>query len=258
MELIGIHGVAHVGKDTAGAHLIDNRGHTRYSFADPVKEHAWLLDVRLNGTITLSMLLEQLDYDWDKAENHRIYGPEIRRTMSIYRDKLVHNVFGHFGRTLDELREDLLTLDPFLDGDVSVRTLLDSVGGDWDLAKPHRFHGPEVRRHLQIYATEVCRDNFGQDIWVQLLARHVARDQPSAAVITDVRFNEEAAWITAKGGTIVEITRPGIVAVNGHVSESGIDRKYIAHTIRNNGTIAELADLLDDVLKLTPAVLAAA
>ncbi|MFB9716950.1 hypothetical protein [Arthrobacter methylotrophus] len=139
-----------------------------------------------------------------------------------------------------------------------MRTLLDSVGGDWEQAKYHRFHGPEVRRHLQIYATEVCRDNFGQDIWVQLLARRVAEDRPRAVVITDVRFNEEAAWITANGGSIVEITRPGIAAVNGHISEAGIDRKYIVNTISNDGTIDDLADALDDVLKLTPAVLAAA
>lgn len=258
MNITGIHGVAHAGKDTAGAHLIDNHSYTRYSFAEPVKEHAYLLDVRVNGTITLSMLLEILDYDWDRAENHRVYGPEIKRTMAVYRDSLVHSVFGQFARTVEELREDLLTLDPFLDGDVSMRTLLDSVGGDWEQAKYHRFYGPEVRRHLQIYATEVCRENFGQGVWVQLLARRVATERPRAVVITDVRFNEEAKWVTDNGGTVVEITRPGFGPVNGHISESGIDRKYIAHSLSNDGTIDELADLLDDVLKLTPAVLAAA
>ncbi|MDR6417689.1 hypothetical protein [Pseudarthrobacter sulfonivorans] len=59
--------MAHAGKDTAGAHLIDNHGYTRYGCADPVKEHAYLLDVRVNGSISLSMLLEILDYDWDRA-----------------------------------------------------------------------------------------------------------------------------------------------------------------------------------------------
>lgn len=258
MNITGIHGVAHTGKDTAGAHLINNHGYTRYGCADPVKEHAYLLDVRLNGTVTLSMLINDYDLSWTEIENHRIYGPEFKRTLAVYRDKLVHDVFGHFDRSIEDLRDDLLTLDPFMDGDVSMRTLLDSLGGDWELAKYHRFHGPEVRRHLQIYATEVCRDNFGQDIWVQLLARRVAEDQPKAVVITDVRFNEEAAWITANGGTVLEITRPGITAVNGHISEAGIDRKYIARTISNDGTIADLADALDDALKLTPALLAAA
>lgn len=258
MNITGIHGVAHTGKDTAGAHLINNHGYTRYGCADPVKEHAYLLDVRLNGTVTLSMLINEYDYSWDEIENHRVYGPEFKRTLAVYRDKLVHDVFGHFDRSIEDLRDDLLTLDPFLDGDVSMRTLLDSLGGDWELAKYHRFHGPEVRRHLQIYATEVCRDNFGQDIWVQLLASRVAEDRPAAVVITDVRFNEEAAWITSNGGTVLEITRPGITAVNGHISEAGIDRKYIARTINNDGTIAELADALDDALKLTPAVLVAA
>lgn len=258
MKIAGIHGYAQVGKDTAGEHLIENHGYTRYGCADPVKEHAYLLDARINGSMSLSMLLEILDYDWDRAENHRIHGPEIKRTMAVYRDKIVHSVFGHFARTVDELREDLLALDPFLDGDVSMQTLLDSLGGDWELAKKHRFHGHEVRRFLQIYATEVCRDNFGQDIWVQLLARRVATDRPENVVITDVRFNEEAAWITANGGTVIEITRPGVGPVNGHISESGIDRTLITHTISNSGTLDQLADKLDDALKLTPAVLAAA
>ncbi|WP_354215042.1 hypothetical protein [Arthrobacter sp. UYCo732] len=139
-----------------------------------------------------------------------------------------------------------------------MRTLLDSLGGDWEEAKYHRFHGPEVRRHLQVYAKEVCRDNFGQDVWVQLLARKIATERPHEVVITDVRFNAEAEWITANGGTITEITRPGFGPANGHISEAGIDRKYITHSLSNDGTIDELADLLDDVLKLTPAVLAAA
>lgn len=255
---VGVAGVAHSGKDTAGAHLIDSHGYTRYSFGEPMKDHARLLDVRLNGTVTLSMLINEYDYSWDEIENHRVYGPEFKRTLAVYRDKLVHDVFGHFDRSTEDLRDDLLTLDPFLDGDVSMLTLLESVGGDWELAKYHRFHGPEVRRHLQVYATEVCRDNFGQDIWVQLLARRVAEDRPAAVVITDVRFNEEAAWVNANGGTVVEITRPGIGAVNGHISEAGIDRSYIQHTVSNDGTIDDLADTLDDVLKVTPAVLAAA
>lgn len=258
MNIAGIHGFAQVGKDTAGEHLIENHDYTRYGCADPVKEHAYLLDARINGSVSLTMLLDELDYDWDQAENHRVYGPEIKRTMAVYRDKLVHSVFGQFGRSVEELREDLVALDPFLDGDVSTQTLLDSLDGDWELAKKHRFHGSEVRRFLQIYATEVCRDNFGQDIWVQLLARKVAKERPENVVITDVRFNEEAAWITANGGTVVEITRPGVGPVNGHVSESGIDRKYITQTISNNGTLEQLADKLDDALKLTPAVLAAA
>lgn len=255
---VGVTGVAHVGKDTAGAHLIDGHGYTRYSFGEPMKEHAYLLDVRLNGTVTPSMLINDYDYSWEEIENHRAYGPEFKRTLAVYRDELVRGVFGDVDRSIEDLRDDLLTLDPFLDGDVSMRTLLDSLGGDWELAKYHRFHGPEVRRLLQVYATEVCRENFGQDIWVQLLARRVAEEHPAAVVVTDVRFNDEAAWITENGGTIIEITRPGISAVNGHVSEAGIDRKYIGHTVSNGGTIDELADALDDVLKVTPAVLAAA
>jgi hypothetical protein len=257
-RIIGFHGYARSGKDTSGSHLIENYGFTRFACADPLKQHVYTLDCRLNGTVSLAMLLDSLDGDWAKAENHRVYGAEVRRTLETYRGKLVHDVFGAFGRTQDEIHDDMLTLDPFLDGDLTVGMFLDSLGGDWEKAKNHRIHKFEIRRLQQVYGTEVCRVSFGSDIWVQLLERNVIASGARDLVVTDIRFDEEAAWIVAQGGQVIEVVRDGIGAANGHTSEKGIDPKYIFATVENNGTIAGLTSKLDDVLKLAPVALAAA
>lgn len=257
-SIVGFHGFARSGKDTSGAHLIDTYGFTRFAFGDRLKQQVRTLDCRLNGTVSLAMLLDSLDGNWAKAEGHRVYGAEVRRTLETYRDKLVHDVFGDFGRSEDAIRDDMLTLDPFLDGDLSISMLLDSLGGDWEKAKAHRIHTFEVRRLQQVYGTEVCRGSFGHDIWVQLLERDVIASGARDVVVTDVRFDDEAAWVVARGGRVLHVVRDGVGAANAHTSEKGIDPKYIHATIENNGTIAELTSRLDDVLKLAPVALAAA
>lgn len=80
MGNIGIVGRARVGKDTAGAWLVENRGYRRIGFADPLKEAA----ARLNPIVTvavgepmrLSDVLHGLS--WDEAKETF---PEVRRIL---------------------------------------------------------------------------------------------------------------------------------------------------------------------------------
>ena len=80
----------------------------------------------------------------------------------------------------------------------------------------------EVRRFLQRLGTEGMRKNFGEDVWVQLLASHV---DPLLAlgdniVLADVRFPNEAAFVQQRG-YLWRINRPGYES-DGHASESHI------------------------------------
>lgn len=257
-HIIGLNGVARSGKDTAALHLVASHGYTRYALADPLKEQTYELDARVNGTLSLSMLLGDLGGDWDSVLSHRVYGPEVARLLRLYRDYIATEEFRRAGLTDEEIRHDVATLDPMLDGDVTFRTLLDHLDGDWDKAKDHRLYGFEVRRYLQIYGTEVCRRRFGDNAWVDHLARRIQEDGTELVAVSDVRFNNEAAWVTSQGGIVVSIDRPGVGAVNGHVSEMGIDKKYVSATVRNDGTRAQLAERITDVLKVTPVLLQAA
>lgn len=87
------------------------------------------------------------------------------------------------------------------------------------------------REFLQRFGTEMGRETFGWDFWVDL----ALPDFPVVdTVFTDVRFDNEAARIMRFGGSVYEITRPGHEP-DGHASEEGIDRDLIMGTIHNDG-----------------------
>jgi hypothetical protein len=255
--IIGLNGVARSGKDTAALHLTASHGFTRFALADPLKEQTYDLDARVNGTLSLSMLLDSAG-SWDKVLDHRVHGPEVARLVRLYRSEIAETEFRRFDLTENEVRTDLAALDPMLDGDVTFRTLLDHLDGDWDKAKDDRLYGFEVRRYLQKYGTDVCRTRFGGNAWVDHLARRIEEDGAEYVAVSDVRFDNEAEWVASQGGTVVRIVRPGFGAVNGHVSEMGIDPRYVHATVHNDGTRAQLAERLTDVLKVTPVLYAAA
>ena len=80
----------------------------------------------------------------------------------------------------------------------------------------------EVRRFLQRLGTEGMRKNFGQDVWVELLAQRIEpllRDGQNI-VLADVRFPNEAAYVQ-QHGYLWRINRPGYES-DGHASESHI------------------------------------
>lgn len=257
-QIIGLNGVARSGKDTAALHLTASHGFTRYALADPLKDQTYELDARVNGTLSLSMLLADLGGDWNKVLNHRVHGPEVARLLRLYRTYVAVEEFRRNDLTEDQVRHDIEVLDPMLDGDVTFRTLLDHLDGDWDKAKDHRLYGFEVRRYLQVYGTDVCRVRFGSNAWVEHLARRVAEDGTELVAVSDVRFDNEAEWVASQGGIVVSIVRPGYGAVNGHVSEKGIDPRFVSATVHNDGTRAQLAERITDVLKVTPVLLQAA
>jgi len=88
--------------------------------------------------------------------------------------------------------------------------------GDTDESRKFREEPDEVwskrfgrpftpREALQKVGTEVGRDLFHQDFWVQALDAKV--NFKKHYVITDVRFPNEINWIQENGGIIVEIQR---------------------------------------------------
>jgi hypothetical protein len=104
----------------------------------------------------------------------------------------------------DGLRKCVLTLDPLVYDDVDVvrySSLLADEG--YEGAKRR----PEVRRLLQVFGTEVGRNILGEDTWVNALHVAWANDLRPNAVITDVRFHNEADFIHEFGGILIEAIR---------------------------------------------------
>lgn len=59
-------------------------------------------------------------------------------------------------------------------------------------------------------------------------------------VITDIRFENEAAFLRSHHGVIWHIVRPGVQLVNAHSSEAGIERKPEDIVIMNDGSLDQL------------------
>lgn len=125
------------------------------------------------------------------------------------------------------------------------------------------------RTFFQRYGTESHRDIFGYDFWVDRLLplgyatpvipkwwdsfieiidynSSVAAD---IAVITDVRFENEALRIKQHGGEIWEIVRPVAASGDSHPSESGLSADLVDHTINNDGTLDDFAEQIKALIE---------
>lgn len=135
------------------------------------------------------------------------------------------------------IREALLRLNPTIDvdgyQDVSLKTAVETFG--WEQLKKTSSH---VRPLLQRFGTEVGRDMFGPDFWVNLAIDSIP--DGSKIVFTDVRFPNEAKAIKAIGGKVWRIDRPGIAAANAHISERALDGYDFDHRITNDHSLAHL------------------
>ena len=110
-----------------------------------------------------------------------------------------------------------------------------------------------IRHIMQRFGTEVGRNFFDEDFWVDRVLPY-DHDNPSFAyrdrkiVVTDCRFENEAQRILDLGGKIVEIRRP-TEHVDEHVSEAGIPDEMIEYVISNDSTIESLYKDVDAVLE---------
>ena len=103
----------------------------------------------------------------------------------------------------DPIRQAALALNPMVDSFYKLDEVVRAWG--WTDAK-HRW--PEVRRCLQVLGTEVGRDMFGPDIWINRTFQKIETFQPGQrVVITDVRFRNEADALWARGGYLIRLRR---------------------------------------------------
>lgn len=126
------------------------------------------------------------------------------------------------------------------------------------------FWGYSPRQMAQLLGTEGGRDLFDANIWVRrahiewcaliksaITLKKISQSLETAIrgmAITDVRFENEAAWIRNQGGKIWHIKRDVAAKVSDHVSENGIEPVAGDLGIANDGTISELYENVDVAL----------
>ena len=104
--------------------------------------------------------------------------------------------------------------------------------------------GFTIREFLQKLGTECLRRTFREDFWIVRAEQSIAQAKAEGArgvVITDVRFDNEAAMVKNCGGRVLEVVRPGLVRMD-HASEKGVSSGYIDGVIHNDSTLAEFKE----------------
>jgi hypothetical protein len=97
---------------------------------------------------------------------------------------------------------------------------------------------PDIRGLLQRFGTEVGREMFDEDFWVDYALNSIP--DGGKAVIADVRYPNEANAIKVLGGKVFRVERDGVGPANSHTSESALDGYEFDGTIHNQGTIRGL------------------
>lgn len=80
---------------------------------------------------------------------------------------------------------------------------------------------------------------YNPTIWLSLASRAIAESGVDVAVITDVRFANEAERVLELGGLLVDIVRPGHAYDPARESESGIASKYANRALVNSGDMPD-------------------
>ena len=113
----------------------------------------------------------------------------------------------------------------------------------WDGQKDDRG-----RKLLQVLGTEVGREYGGWDFWIRKWKQEIERFKAKQlenlpknwhdhtfflVIVDDIRFSNEAEEIISHGGKVFEVVNKEIENNNDHISENGIDPKYITRIIDN-------------------------
>jgi hypothetical protein len=146
----------------------------------------------------------------------------------------------------DKLREAAAALNPIVgwEPDNTPVRYVDLLQAEGYLgAKLHPEHGDEFRGTLIRMGTEMGRNVFGENFWVDLLMASL--DPAQHYVIPDTRFPNEAQAIKSAGGVVIRIERPGVNAVVDHPSETALADWPYDGIMQNGGSIADLYAELD-------------
>lgn len=107
-----------------------------------------------------------------------------------------------------------------------------------------------IRDMLVIFGTEIGRDIFFYDIWLDIVKRQYENFE-GVTTITDVRFDNEAQLIRESKGRIVRVSKEGLASTGGHRSEQGISNHLVDWDIINvHGKLDELQNDVIDYMRL--------
>lgn len=137
----------------------------------------------------------------------------------------------------EPMREALVRLNPTIEvGGFKLAKLATAVNVfGWEELKKI---SPDIRGLMQRLGTEVGRQMFGEDFWVQQTMKRVS-EVSGNCVVSDVRYPNEAQAIRDAGGILIRIERNGVTAPNDHTSETALSSFEFDYVLRNDESIEQ-------------------
>lgn len=146
----------------------------------------------------------------------------------------------------DPLRDALLETNPIVGVHLTVHgggassyhsqrlSAVLAAHGGWEGVKDTKY-ADEVRGLLQRYGQAIRR--LEPDFWLRQAMAKAQRYEN--AVITDVRYRNEADAVQMAGGILIRIVRPGLDTSDTHASETELDDYPIDFVVRNHYSSAD-------------------
>lgn len=105
------------------------------------------------------------------------------------------------------------------------------------------------REVLQFFGTDIMREIYN-DVWVDATIRKIKQEEPSMAIVCDVRFPNEVEGIQRAGGKVMRLTRAPFANEDQHESETALDEYegFDAIVENSNVTIEQNNKLVRDQL----------
>lgn len=145
----------------------------------------------------------------------------------------------------EPVHQALCILDPIVEAGYRYSEVVELLG--YTAAK----RIPEVRQLLQRMGTEVGRNLFWGDIWVEQAERRIEKLMEmglSDIVVPNIRFANEVDMIRYFGGGIWTVVRDKVGKVLKHASEN-IPEAHPNDVIENNATVLDLEKRVDTALR---------
>jgi hypothetical protein len=106
--------------------------------------------------------------------------------------------------------------------------------------RPIAPYGVSPRKLAQTCGTEWARNTIGDDTWIIRLDNDIDFVNANKRVVTDVRFDNEVAWIRSIGGQVWHVNRDNMESVRPHISENGIRDGNWDFVVDNTGDFDHL------------------
>lgn len=227
-SVIGVHGVKRSGKDTIGKII----GEYCQKQVIPFQHLAFADEIRVLALESMPSLFKDI-----------ITMDDLKGEGKIDRDK--DNIFDMVGVVgYDHFKYVVEWINSFIE--------LIKVKHGYELTS-YLTEMPSIvtiRDLLVIFGTEIGRDLFFNDIWIDIIKRQYTGFN-GVSVITDVRFDNEAELIRESKGRIVRVSKEDIESSGSHRSEQGISNHLVDWDIMNiHGELDKLRNDVDEYMRL--------